>query len=51
MQRISQRLTGKIKELAERYDATLPGLEDDVERIEKKVRGHLGIEHARGNNV
>jgi type I restriction enzyme M protein len=41
MQRISQRLTGRIKELAERYDETLPGLEDDVAKIEKKVRGHL----------
>jgi type I restriction enzyme M protein len=42
MQRISQRLTGRIKELAKRYDATLPALEDDVEKMEKKVRGHLG---------
>lgn len=42
MQRISQRLTGRIKELAERYDVMLPGLEDDVEKMEKKVRGHLG---------
>jgi type I restriction enzyme M protein len=41
MQRISQRLTGRIKELAERYDETLPGLEDDVAKMEKKVRGHL----------
>ena len=41
MQRISQRLTGRIKELAERYDATLQGLEDDVAKMEKKVRGHL----------
>jgi type I restriction enzyme M protein len=34
-------LTGRIKELAERYDETLPGLEDDVEKMEKKVKGHL----------
>jgi type I restriction enzyme M protein len=42
MQRISQRLTGRIKELAERYDEALSGLEADVEKMEKKVRGHLG---------
>jgi type I restriction enzyme M protein len=42
MQRISQRLTGRIKELAERYDEALPKLEDDVEKMEKKVRVHLG---------
>jgi type I restriction enzyme M protein len=41
MQRISQRLTGRIKELAERYDEPLPALENDVENMEKKVRGHL----------
>ena len=41
MQRISQRLTGRIKELAERYDKPLPTLEDNVKNMEKKVRGHL----------
>lgn len=41
MQRISQRLTGRIKELAERYESPLPDLEDDVKKQEKKVRGHL----------
>jgi len=39
MQRISQRLTGRIKELAERYDKPLPTLEDNVKNMEKKVRG------------
>jgi hypothetical protein len=24
------------------YNETLPGLEDDVEKMEKKVHGHLG---------
>jgi type I restriction enzyme M protein len=42
MQRISQRLTGRIKELAERYGETLPSLEEDVEKMEKTVKGHLG---------
>jgi type I restriction enzyme M protein len=42
MQRISQRLTGRIKELAERYGETLPKLEEEVEKMEKKVKGHLG---------
>ena len=42
MQRISQRLTGRIKELAERYGETLPKLEEEVEKMEKTVKGHLG---------
>jgi len=42
MQRISQKLTGRIKELAERYKSTLQEIEKEVEEWEKKVRGHLG---------
>ncbi|MBU2621539.1 MAG: type I restriction-modification system subunit M [Proteobacteria bacterium] len=41
MERISQRLTGRIKELAERYEATLPALTNEVEALEKKVHAHL----------
>ena len=41
MERISQRLTGRIKELAERYEATLPALTTEVEAVEKKVSAHL----------
>ena len=41
MERISQRLTGRIKELAERYEATLPTLNSEVDALEKKVNRHL----------
>jgi type I restriction enzyme M protein len=40
--RISQRLAGRIKELAERYEFTLPQLSAEVEELEKKVNAHLG---------
>lgn len=36
MQRISQRLTQRIKELAERYEFTLSELSGEVETLEKK---------------
>jgi len=41
MDSISQRLTGRIKELAERYGETLPQLETDVAELSKTVEGHL----------
>lgn len=41
MQRISQRLTGRIKELAERYETPLPDLKKTVMEMEEKVGGHL----------
>ena len=41
MQRISQRLTQRIKELAERYEATLPVLNKEVDAFEKSVSAHL----------
>lgn len=41
MQRISQRLTQRIKELAERYDTTLPVLSREVSALEEKVNQHL----------
>ncbi|MFA5131767.1 MAG: type I restriction-modification system subunit M [Candidatus Paceibacterota bacterium] len=41
MDRISQRLTGRIKELAERYATPLPLLVTDTEVLTSKVDGHL----------
>lgn len=41
MQRISQRLTQRIKELAERYETTMPALLSEVEDLESKVNAHL----------
>ncbi|MBD2527564.1 type I restriction-modification system subunit M [Nostoc sp. FACHB-133] len=41
MDRISQRLTQRIKELAERYDMPLPELTSRVEELTAKVEGHL----------
>lgn len=41
MDRISQRLTQRIKELAERYDTPLPELDRKVEELTAKVEGHL----------
>ncbi len=41
MQRISQRLTQRIKELAERYDTPIPAMLVEVEELESKVNAHL----------
>jgi len=41
MERISQRLTQRIKELAERYENTLTSLGKSVDEMEKKVNAHL----------
>jgi len=41
MQRISQRLTGRIKELAERYQTPMPKLIEEVNQWEEKVNAHL----------
>jgi type I restriction enzyme M protein len=41
MDRISQRLTLRIKELAERYDTTLPQHNKDVSVLEERVNAHL----------
>lgn len=38
---ISQRLTSRIKELAERYESTLGELDAEVEKLEERVAGHL----------
>lgn len=42
MQRVSHRLTGRIVELAERYQSTLPSLTTEIDDLEKKVYTHLG---------
>jgi type I restriction enzyme M protein len=41
MQRISQRLTKRIKELSDRYALPLPSVSNDVDNLEKKVNSHL----------
>ncbi len=41
MDRISQRLTQRIKELAERYETPLPKQTAEVSELEKRVNGHL----------
>jgi len=41
MDNISHRLTQRIKELAERYESTLPQLTDSVTELTAKVEGHL----------
>lgn len=41
MDRISQRLTGRIKELAERYEQPLPLIASETVDLAKKVEGHL----------
>ena len=41
MERISQRLTQRIKELAERYEMPLPELDREVEDLTNRVEEHL----------
>ncbi|WP_322354274.1 type I restriction-modification system subunit M [Dehalococcoides sp.] len=41
IQRVSQRLTGRITELAKRYENTLPQLNTQVIDLENKVTSHL----------
>jgi type I restriction enzyme M protein len=41
MERISQRLTGRIKELMERYETPLPEIDKELEMLEAKVNAHL----------
>ncbi|MFO0488976.1 MAG: type I restriction endonuclease subunit M, partial [Cyclobacteriaceae bacterium] len=41
MQRISQRLTQRIKELAERYEKPMPELLEEIVELESKVYEHL----------
>ena len=41
LDRVSQTLTRRIRELAERYAVPLPGLVDEVEALSGKVGAHL----------
>ncbi|MBK1620335.1 type I restriction endonuclease subunit M [Lamprobacter modestohalophilus] len=41
VERVSQRLTGRVQELAERYATPLPALVDEVETLSARVDGHL----------
>ncbi len=41
LDRVSQTLTGRLRELAERYAMPLPELTDEVEALAKRVAGHL----------
>jgi type I restriction enzyme M protein len=41
MDRLSRKLTARIKELAERYEAPLSQMNEKVEKLEKKVTRHL----------
>lgn len=41
LQRISQRLTWRIKELTERYESPMPSLIASVKMLEEKVNAHL----------
>ena len=41
LDRVSQTLTGRLRELAERYAAPLPQLADEVEVLAAKVAGHM----------
>jgi type I restriction enzyme M protein len=41
MERVSQRLTGRVKELAERYETPLPQVTKRVTELEAKVNRHL----------
>ncbi|MDD5200429.1 MAG: N-6 DNA methylase [Terrimicrobiaceae bacterium] len=41
LDRVSQTLTGRIRQLAERYATPLPELTDEVEVLSAKVAGHL----------
>jgi type I restriction enzyme M protein len=41
LDRISQALTGRIRQLAERYATPLPKLEEEAEALSARVEGHL----------
>jgi type I restriction enzyme M protein len=41
MERTSQQLTGRIKELIERYSTPLPKLDEEIKSLEDKVNAHL----------
>jgi type I restriction enzyme M protein len=41
LNRVSHALTGRVKDLAERYGRTMPELTKQVENLEERVAGHL----------
>ena len=41
LDRVSQTLTGRIRQLAERYATPLPAITNEVESLAAKVAGHL----------
>jgi len=41
MDRVSQQLTQRVKELAERYESPMPKLNGRVAELQAKVNGHL----------
>ena len=41
LDRVSQALTGRIRQLAERYSTPLPALNAEVEALAAKVNAHL----------
>jgi type I restriction enzyme M protein len=41
MDRVSQQLTRRVKELAERYEASLPQMSERVDELGARVNGHL----------
>ncbi|MBU6163292.1 MAG: hypothetical protein KGO50_19440, partial [Myxococcales bacterium] len=41
LDRVSQTLTRRIRDLAERYDTPLPALEDKLADLADRVDGHL----------
>ena len=41
LDRVSQTLTGRIRQLAERYETPLPKLIDDLDGLAARVEGHL----------
>ena len=49
LNRVSQALTGRIKELAERYATPLPKLADEIETLAARVDEHLKKMGARWN--
>jgi type I restriction enzyme M protein len=49
LDRVSQTLTGRIRQLAERYDKSLPQLNDEVEALAARVAAHLTLMGAAWN--
>ena len=43
VQRLTQQLTGRVKELEERYAQPLPELDHDVETLSARVERHFSV--------